>query len=73
MGLKRLLGSKRTRQLSALTLLAQGGREFRRGDVKMAGAYLLAALVSYRSTALGLLSRIAVRLFGRKRPPADGA
>ena len=67
MGLKSLLGSKRTRQLSAVTMLVQAGLALRKGRVKEALLYTAGAAVSYKNSAAGFLSQIAIRFLRRGR------
>jgi hypothetical protein len=65
LGLKKLLGSKRTRQLSALSMLAQAGNELRKGKLKLAALYVVGAAVSYKNTTVGLAMQALFRLFGK--------
>jgi hypothetical protein len=67
MGLKSLLGSKRTRQLSAATMFVQAALALKRGDVKTALLYAAGGVVSYKNTTVGFLSQIAIRLLRRGR------
>lgn len=66
LGLKKLLGSKRTRQLSALSMVAQAGTEFKRGDVRTAALYLVGAAVAYRNGLAGFGAQALLRWRGRR-------
>ncbi|MFC6726475.1 hypothetical protein ACFQE1_19330 [Halobium palmae] len=65
MGLKKFLGSKRTKQLSAASMVAQAANEFRKGKVKLAALYLVGAAVSYKNTTAGFLMQGVLRALGR--------
>jgi Fe-S oxidoreductase len=65
LGLTKLLGSKRTKQLSALSMLAQAGNELRKGNPKLAVLYVAGAVVSYKNTTVGFAMQALLRLFGR--------
>ena len=66
MGLKSFLGSKRTRQLSALSMLVQAGSALKKGNVKLALLYVAGAAVSYKNSAAGFLAQVGLRLLGRR-------
>lgn len=62
----KLLGSKRSRQLSVISTLAEAVMSFKRGQ-KKAGALLLgAAALSYKRSELGYLAQIAAKIFKKK-------
>ena len=65
LGLRKLLSNKRTKQLSALSMLMQAGRELKRGDVKLAVLYVVGAAVSYKNTAVGFAMQAALRAYRR--------
>ena len=65
LGLRKLLSNKRTKQISALSMLAQAGRELSRGDVKLAVLYVVGAAVSYKNTAVGFAMQVLLRTFRR--------
>ncbi|MFC4358847.1 hypothetical protein ACFO0N_12935 [Halobium salinum] len=65
LGLKKILSSKRTKQLSALSMLAQAGNEFRKGNVKLAVLYVAGAAVSYKNSTVGFAMQAALRAFGK--------
>ena len=65
-GLKKLLGSKRTRQLSALSMVAQAGGKLKRGDPKTAALYLVGAAVAYKNGAAGFGAQAVLRWLGRR-------
>ena len=68
MGLKSFLGSKRTRQLSALSMLAQAGLSLKRGKALLALAYVVGAIVSYKNSVAGFVTQVALRLVRRSGP-----
>ena len=65
LGLRKILSSKRTKQLSALSMLAQAGRELKRGDVGLALLYVVGAGVSYKNTAVGFAVQAVLRAYRR--------
>lgn len=67
MGLNDFLKSKRTRQLSALSMLVQAGSELRKGNAKTALLYAAGAAISYRNTVAGFVVQVGLRLLGRGR------
>ena len=67
MGLNDFLNSKRTRQLSALSMIVQAGSELKKGNLKLAVLYLAGAAVSYKNSAAGFVVQLGLRLLGRGR------
>lgn len=71
-GVKKLLGSKRTKQLSALSMLAQAGNELRKGKAKLAALYVVGAAVSYKNSAAGFAVQAVLRALGRGGKGGNG-
>ena len=73
LGLRKLLSNKRTKQLSAISMLAQAGRELKHGHVKLALLYVVGAGVSYKNTAVGFAMQAVLgayrRMGGKGRSP----
>jgi hypothetical protein len=66
MKLTKLLGSKRSRQLSVVSTLAEAVMSFRRGQKKIAALLLGAAAISYKRSELGYLAQLGVKLYQKK-------
>lgn len=67
MGLNSFLNSKRTRQLSALSMVVQAGNELKKGNLKLAVLYLAGAAISYKNSVAGFVVQFGLRLLGRGR------
>ncbi|SEO85970.1 hypothetical protein SAMN04487948_10619 [Halogranum amylolyticum] len=61
-----ILGSKRSRQLSVVSTLAQAVLSFKRGQKKAAALFLGAAALSYKRSELGYIAQIAAKLLKKK-------
>jgi hypothetical protein len=66
MKLTKLLGSKRSRQLSVISTLAEAAMSFKRGQKKVGALLVGVAALSYKRSELGYLAQIAVKLFEKK-------
>ncbi|WP_129115735.1 hypothetical protein [Halegenticoccus tardaugens] len=67
MALKKLLGSKWSRRLSALSFVAQAASALKRGKTKLAVLLVTAAAIAYRSSAAGVVLELLLRGYRRKR------
>ena len=67
MGLPKLLRSKRTRLLSAASMLLQAARAYTRGKPRLAVLYVAGAAVSYWKSGLGFLAQVLLQLYRRTR------
>ncbi|EJN61153.1 hypothetical protein [Halogranum rubrum] len=66
-----LLGSKRSRQLSTISTLAEAVMAFKRGQKKVGALLLGAAIISYKRSELGYLAQLAAKLYQRKLSKAN--
>ncbi|WP_101297333.1 hypothetical protein [Halegenticoccus soli] len=66
MVLKKLLGSKWSRRLSALSFVAQAVSALKRGKTKLAVALVTAAAIAYRSSVAGIVIELLLRGYRRK-------
>lgn len=64
--------SKRARQLSALSMLAEAAKAFKRGKVVLAGLYVVGAGLSYKNSKVGFGAQALLRLL-RRRAGDSGA
>ncbi|SNZ04727.1 hypothetical protein SAMN06269185_0658 [Natronoarchaeum philippinense] len=71
MVLKRLLGSKKSRAFTALSALAQAGREFSRGDTKLGAVFVGLAALAYRSTAASVAAQGLIWWYRRRGGAAE--
>ncbi|WP_254537516.1 hypothetical protein [Halomarina litorea] len=67
MGLSEILSSKNTRTLSALSTLVQAGLALYRGNTKVAALLVGAAVLSYRTSWVGMVAQVAIQLYQRMR------
>lgn len=67
MGLMKLLGSKRVRQLSVLSTLFEAVTAFRRGKTKLAALLVGVAALSYKRSGLGFVAQLAIKLLKKRR------
>jgi hypothetical protein len=67
MGLRKLLSSKNTRTMSALSTLGQAAVALYRGDTKVATLLAVAAALSYRYSWIGMLAQVGIRFYQRSR------
>ncbi|WP_267643691.1 hypothetical protein [Haloarchaeobius amylolyticus] len=67
MSLANVFDSTRTRQASALSMLAEAGMALWRGKTKVAALFLGAAAIAYRWSALGFAAEGLIRLYRRSR------
>ncbi|MFC6836319.1 hypothetical protein [Halomarina ordinaria] len=67
MGLSKLLASKSSRRLSALSMLVQAARALYRGNRRVGALLLGAAVLSYRWSVVGLVAELGIRLYQRSR------
>lgn len=66
MGLFKLLASKRSKQLSVVSTLAEAAMSFKRGQKKLAALLVGVAALSYKKSSLGFLAQILVKLYQKK-------
>jgi hypothetical protein len=67
MGLISLLTSKRSGQLSALSMLVEAAIALYKGKKDVAALYLGAAVLAYRSSVVGAIAEILIRAYQRIR------
>lgn len=67
MNLTDLLSSDESRQLNALSLLAQAGLALHRGNRQIALLLAGAAVLAYRVSWLGIVAQLAIRLYKQFR------
>jgi len=67
MNLTGLLSSNESRQLNALSLLAQAGLALYRGNRQIALLLAGAAVLAYRVSWLGIVAQIGIRLYKQFR------
>ena len=63
MGVNRLLGSKATRSMTVLSVLVEARRSMKRGNKQRAMLLLVAALLAWKWTVVGLAAQGAARAF----------
>lgn len=66
MVIKRLLGSKRSRLFSLVTVLINGIRALRRGNRRIGALLIGIALLAYRWSPLGIAVTILMHRYGDK-------
>lgn len=66
MGLLKMLGSKRARQLSVLSTLLEAVMALRRGKKKLAALLVGVAVLSYKRSGLGFVAQLAVKLLKKR-------
>lgn len=71
MVLKRLLGSKTTRSLTVLSVLAEAKRAIDRGNQTRAVILLGVAVLAWKWTIIGLVAQGVVKLFRGPRGPSS--
>jgi hypothetical protein len=67
MGLTKLLSSKWSRRLSALSVLSEAARAFKSGNKKLAALLVGGAALAYRSSKLGFVVSLVARRLRRKK------
>lgn len=67
MVLSEVLGSKSVRRLGVVSTLVDAAMALSRGEKRIAAAFLGAAALAYRWSALGFLVQILVRVYRRYR------
>ncbi|MFC7045466.1 hypothetical protein ACFQH6_08645 [Halobacteriaceae archaeon GCM10025711] len=65
--LRDLLDSRHVRQLSAVSMLLEALQSLRRGRSRVALAFVGAAALAYRWSAVGFLAELLVRAYRRQR------
>lgn len=67
MGLVELLTSKRSGQISAVTMVVEAGLALYRGEKDIAALLLGAAVLAYRWSIVGTIAGILIRIYRRVR------
>ncbi len=67
MGLAKAFTSKRSGQVSAISMLVEAGLALYRGERKIAALLLGAAALSYRWSIVGIVAEVLIRVYQRVR------
>lgn len=67
MGLNTLLDSKIARHASTLSMLGEAVLSWSRGDRRMGVLFLVASVLAYRWSTLGVVTEVGIRLYRRMR------
>jgi hypothetical protein len=67
MGLADLLNSKRSGQISTLTMIVEAGLALYRGDMRVAALFLGGAALAYQWSAAGIIANVLINIYQRLR------
>ena len=67
MGLAELLNSKRSGQISTLTMLVEAGLALYRGDTRVAALFFGGAALAYQWSVAGIVANVLINIYQRLR------